>query len=93
VISLTLLGNYQLASEAEEEAEDLSIVGIGVVDRESEVERQGSGSHRGNHHSEAKSRGDAEILRVQFDILFDGTIIAEHDSSQHIVRCQREDVL
>ncbi len=76
---------YRLALQADVEAEDLLFVGGGGEDRESKVQCNRSGAHRGDRDSQTETGRDAEVVAVDGDILFDGAEVAEGDAVDHVV--------
>src|SRR5687767_4222554 len=83
---------HVLAHRAEEEAEDLALVGGGIGNGEGEVEGERSWSERGNADAEAEARRHAEIVGADCDIALDGSEIAEEGSAEHLVGREREEV-
>ncbi len=81
------------ASEAHEEAEDLAIVGIVVLDGKREVEGQRGRAQGWYIHPESETRRDTIIVPRDVQILRDGTIVDEEQASQHVIRCKRKEIL
>lgn len=82
-----------LAGGAEEEAEHLLVVGVGLGDGEGEVKGERRGAHGGHIDAEAEARGDAELIGVESDAGFHGAEVAEDRGTDHVVSREREIVL
>ena len=77
-----------LSLQADAEAEDLGVVGVGLGNWECEVERNRRGSHRRHRDSQAQAGGYSEI--VERDVLVDRAEIDESHAVDHIVGGKRE---